>query len=212
MPRTVWAAAAGRRADRYARGTITRVDSPKLSRHPRARLAGCTDQSSPKNTADTAFDARARSQSGAYVIFVPYSLAIKQRPLRRACLASASVVPGASGSKSPRAPKKSRNAPLKPFQPQSYRAKSGCAHADAFGRHSRLMQNRTGDEMGFGAKKLQRHQRTGAVRKHICRTPTCSIAACRSAAWAAKIIAAVCRFAAATTAAAVVVTLRGSCG
>ena len=32
------------------------------------------------------------------------------------------------------------------------------------------MQNRTGDEMGFGAKKLQRNQRTGTMRKHICRS------------------------------------------
>ncbi len=105
---------------------------------------GVPTESSPKNTADTAFDSRARSQSGAYVIFVPYSLAIKQRPLRRACLASASVVPGASGSKSPRAPKKAE-APLKPFQPQSYRAKSELrpcrrlrptqpAHAESHGR------------------------------------------------------------------------------
>lgn len=66
------------------------------------------------------------------------------------------------------------------------------------------MQNRTGDEMGFSAKKLQRHQRTGAVRKHICRSANVFDHGLQVGGLSGKIIAAVCRFAAATTAAAVV--------
>ena len=109
-----------------APGSVTRGQSrySAAARVPASR--GVSTESSPKNTADTAFDARARSQSGAYVIFVPYSLAIKQRPLRRACLTSASVVPGASGSKSPRAPKKSRSA-LETFPAAIISSKTGAA-------------------------------------------------------------------------------------
>ena len=66
------------------------------------------------------------------------------------------------------------------------------------------MQNRTGDEMGFDAKKLQRHQRTGAVRKHICRSANVFDHGLQVGGLSGKIIAAVCRFAAAATAAAVV--------
>ena len=66
------------------------------------------------------------------------------------------------------------------------------------------MQNRTGDEMGFGAKKLQRHQRTGAMRKHICRSANVFDHGLQVGGLSGKIIAAVCRIAAATAAAAVV--------
>ena len=66
------------------------------------------------------------------------------------------------------------------------------------------MQNRTGDEMGFGAKKLQRHQRAGTVRKHICRSANVLDHGSQVGGLSGKIIAAVCRIAAATTAAAVV--------
>ena len=55
------------------------------------------------------------------------------------------------------------------------------------------MQNRTGDEMGFGAKKLQRHQRTGAVRKHICRSANVFDHGLQVGGLSGKIIAAVWR-------------------
>ena len=58
--------------------------------------------------------------------------------------------------------------------------------------------------MGFGAKKLQCHQRTGAMRKHICRSANAFDHGLQIGGLSGKIIAAVCRIAAATTAAAVV--------
>lgn len=144
MPRTARAAAAGRsRRPLCAPGIVTRGQSrySAAARVPASR--GVPIESSPRSTAATVFDARTLSQSGTQVIVIPYSFAMKLRPLRRACLASASVVPGAQ-SKSPRAPKKA-GAPLKPFQPQSYRAKPELrpcrrlrptqpAHAESHGR------------------------------------------------------------------------------
>ena len=80
-----------------------------------------------------------------------YSFAIKQRPLRRACLASASVVLGASGSESPSAPKKTLSA---------------LETLPAI-RYGRLVQDYTRDGRGVYAKKLKGHQRAGAVREYV---------------------------------------------
>ena len=155
------------RARNRHKGAIEIVQQPP-SCPPRG---ACQPRARPKTRPTPPFDARARSQSGAYVIFVPYSFAIKQRPLRRACLTSASVVPGASGSEVAEGSQEKPGAPLKPFPPQIISSKTGAApiptpSADTAGscRIARATM------MGFGAKKLQRHQRTGTMRKHICRS------------------------------------------
>lgn len=46
----------------------------------------------------------------------------------------------------------------------------GAAQADAFSRHGGLVQDRTRDDGRVCTKKLQGHQRTGAVREHVCRS------------------------------------------
>ena len=129
---------------------------------------------------------------------------MKQRPLRRACLASASVVPGASGSKSPRAPKKSRSA-LETFPAAIISSKTGAApmptpSADTAGSCRIARATRWGSVR----RKLQRHQRTGAMRKHICRSANVFDHGLQVGGLSGKIIAAVCRFAAATATTAVI--------
>lgn len=112
----------------------------KLRRHPRASLARRAIESSPRSTAATVFDARTLSQSGTQVIVIPYSFAMKLRPLRRACLASASVNLGASGSESPMAPRKARNA-LETFPAAIISSKTGAgAQAGTLVCHGGFMQ------------------------------------------------------------------------
>ena len=127
MPRTVWAAAPGRsRRPLCAPGTITSGQSKSSAATLVPASRGVPIESSPRSTAATVFDARTLSQSGTQVIVIPYSFAMKLRPLRRACLASASVNLGASGSESPMAPRKARNA-LETFPAAIISSKTGAA-------------------------------------------------------------------------------------
>lgn len=127
MARTALAAATGRsRRPLCAPGIVT-TGQPSNSAAARAPAArDVSAESSPKQTAATVFDARTRSQSGPYVMTSPYSFAIKPRPLRIAYLASALVIPGASGSGSPIAPKKTLSA-LETFPAATISSKTGAA-------------------------------------------------------------------------------------
>ena len=116
----------GDRAGRCARREPLRVDSPKAQPPPLCPPREACQSRARPGARRPPFSTHERYPNRTQVIVIPYSFAMKLRPLRRACLASASVNLGASGSESPMAPRKARNA-LETFPAAIISSKTGAA-------------------------------------------------------------------------------------
>lgn len=158
----------------------------KLSRHPRARLARRANRELAQEHGGHRFRRTSAIPIGTQVIVIPYSFAMKLRPLRRACLASASVNLGASGSESPMAPRKARNA-LETFPAAIISSKTGAAPRPAPSSVTAGSCRIAREIMAGFARRSSRATNVPALcASTFAGAPICSITTCRSAAWAAR--------------------------
>lgn len=194
MPRTVWAAAAGRSRRRLWRAGNRYEGASKSSAAILVPgLAGRANRKLAQKHGGHRFRRATLSQSGTRVIVIPYSFARKLRPLRRAAWLLPRLTWGPQGPNRRWRPGRPVM-PWRPFLRRSSRAKPG-PRPGRRPHPSRRVHAEIAREImgGVCTEKLQGHQRTGTVREHVSRSANMLDNSLQvRAAWGGEVVASVC--------------------